>query len=568
MLRLPSPAFALRGFGGHGPGPLPWGQGGEAGLRYCAWLVVRMNERIQRKVCAEARERKLFTNEQYEILCALCDEHVPAPEYFEMVRRFGIASDAAQLEQVVEAVVAREQGTARRTQVSATPATASSPAAQATTRASRSAAPVTSSSPAAQAAPQAAGPTVPVSSVAGADGATDATRALEAEWFFFYAVSQGLLTPEACRGLVPALGEKPELSVLVEAAAQLGVFANELERQVFTDAARSQARSGAAPPRRPEQGAASAADGTHARQARASQSAAVPAAQPSPQAPVAAGPAGQPSSGREAQSGASASSGLSEAHRLIPFLSRSDLYDTVTQLYLDAVDEAGIAQDLTARYGIPVTSAQVREIRLEAAAAAERLATPEEKRKWIYRYRVLTVNNVVKEYMFLTGAKDFLTAKRELAGEIASLVREIPENRLLLAVNEALGRSNIDRTLIAALAAYDAGARKLERTLQGYAESNKQSLADTLVMLAEKLETLPATVASDGTDTRARYLARLVGVQTNLFTAEDVAFLLEYRRAARIGGGEGGLTQRLMRGADIVARRPPEKNELRGRLKP
>ena len=260
---------------------------------------------------------------------------------------------------------------------------------------------------------------------------------------------------------------------------------------------------------------------------------------------------------------------LSAPHEQFPPLTRATLYDLVTRMYLDCGDDGEVAVALSGQYGSDVTSDHVHSFRREAAVWADRDESPDIRRKWIYRYQTLTVNNLVKEYMFMEGKLDFLSAKRELAEEIDSLTLNTPANRLWIAVNDALGRNNIGTDLIRALQAYLEAARRIEGYVRPYAQKHELSVNDAMLRVAAELRsfTLKDRAGKKGSG-KADHVERELDLAEGTLTAEDEEFLREFKRFSTAPTeSKHNLMYRIMHGADVL-RKPiagPLEKIIRGK---
>lgn len=233
----------------------------------------------------------------------------------------------------------------------------------------------------------------------------------------------------------------------------------------------------------------------------------------------------------DAWKGGSVDVSLSSPHELFPFWSRAQLYDRVTAMYLDFPDDREIARSLSADLRLELTEATISAIRVEAALAAERQPHAV-KRRWIYRYRRLTVNNLVKEFMFMEDKHNFLKAKRELAEEIVALVRQTPPDKLCIAVNDALGRNNIGADLIHKLEAYGHCSRKMRDAAKSYAVLAGLDDESALLRIADKLAVLHATECNRDLGKTALALAKILKTRSNSIDGNDVTFFLEYHNLA------------------------------------
>lgn len=447
----------------------------------------------------QAFGRGLLTAAQCDVLYLLGDNKVAPREFFDMVLTFGIATERVALETLI--------AEALELSVEAVPDEPDKPITELAERGSKS-------------------------------------EVLAVEWFCFYAMLQGALTQDACLGLASDLGGCSDVLTFAQAALDVGLCDNQLQIQILTDTAKERAGTGNAPPKCLFMETSGPAIDAAARDI----------AQVAPPAPKAQVPApARPDPGQAVPRAAFAGDpGLQEVHPEVPLLSKAELYDRVTRLYLELFDEKKIAASLSKSFGVEISGRQVKAFRVEAAAAAERMDSEEQRRRWIYRYRNVTVNNLVKEYMSITGAHELLASKRELAEEIDELSREIPENRLLMAVNEALGRNNIDREFVKAMLSYCATARELEPLVVGYAKAQAMTSEEAYFDLATKVGGLGV----GGETARLGFLARTLGCSAGHLAARHIAFLLEYRRTVR--GPKQGATfiERLMHGADLLGGRP------------
>lgn len=233
-------------------------------------------------------------------------------------------------------------------------------------------------------------------------------------------------------------------------------------------------------------------------------------------------------------------------------MSCEQLFDLVTGLYLDCWNDGEVADVLTREFGERVDSHVVSGIRAEAAVAADH--QPEEvRRRWIYRYQTVTVNNLVKEYMFMEKKKRFIEAKRELADEIDALVGSTAPERLCIAVNDALGRNNIGMEHIRELQDYALRFRKLLVAVTLYADREGCTPERGLQSVAEKVEKLLQGKCDSDVNRAALMLAGVLGTDHIRYDPADVTFLVEYRK---LSGDDGNypLMIKLLRGADLPPR--------------
>lgn len=247
---------------------------------------------------------------------------------------------------------------------------------------------------------------------------------------------------------------------------------------------------------------------------------------------------------------------MTRPHEKFPMWSRPELYDRVTAMFMDSWDDAEVARSLAEEAGVPVGADTVTSVRKEAGMVAETMPT-DIRRRWIYRYRNLTVNNLVKEYMFIEGKYNFLKAKREFAAEVEQLVQKTPPERLWIAINDALGRNNISLELVLELLAYQVIHRKIERLVASHAERHHQSTEQAMHDVAGRLSSFIAE--QDGRDTVrcAQFLATLLAQSESVFTREDVDFFVELGKHANDSDTpDQSYSVRITRGADTFVKAP------------
>jgi hypothetical protein len=220
---------------------------------------------------------------------------------------------------------------------------------------------------------------------------------------------------------------------------------------------------------------------------------------------------------------------LSKPHPDFPFLSRAKLYDAITSMYLDCRNDGEIAAALSEEHGRPISAQAIAGIRLEAAVAAEHQPS-EIRRRWIYRYRKMTVNNLVKEFMFMEGMRNFAKGKRELANEIDLLVKNTPPDRICITVNDVLGRNNIGMDLINELQAYAVEDRKMNEAVRPYAEKHLMPQEQALAQVARMLALTHNAERAKDPEKSTALLSEILADSSQSFTQSDVSFLVEYDR--------------------------------------
>jgi hypothetical protein len=235
---------------------------------------------------------------------------------------------------------------------------------------------------------------------------------------------------------------------------------------------------------------------------------------------------------------------LSQRHPIFTSFSYFDIYDHVTRMYLDCWNDAEIAHALTEELGHPIEAHSIRTIRIEAAKAAEFQET-DVRRRWIYRYSHLSVNNLVKEFMFMEGKLQFLTAKRELSEEIEALVANTPHHRLCIAVNDALGRNNIGIEHISDLLDYARRIRALEKDLALYSESKAMTAQDGLRAFAKEVTVLFNERCQKDPARTAQMLAGIRNNTQTPYLAADIELLVEYDHYSKHEGTHAFLSQQI-----------------------
>ena len=211
-----------------------------------------------------------------------------------------------------------------------------------------------------------------------------------------------------------------------------------------------------------------------------------------------------------------------------------ETYDSVTAMFLDCHDDQEIADELSGQRGGKITARDVRQIRLAASRAAREDESRQVKLKWIFRFRRVTPNTLVKEYMLLTDQPSFLRAKLALAEEIAMLMRAHGEEDLWIAVNEALGRNNVPLDVLKELVAYNDSNEKLTRLVKQ--SSWRKDMIDTGTRLRIFAQVVHLNQQEHGQDVKAarQWAAQQLGVDPGELTEGDMAFLVDYHGCSLI----------------------------------
>ena len=135
------------------------------------------------------------------------------------------------------------------------------------------------------------------------------------------------------------------------------------------------------------------------------------------------------------------------------------------------------------------------------------------------------MNNLVREYIFLAGEKDFRKAKREFGAEIEFFLKTVPADNLLLAVNDALGRSDIEWHVILELAAYHQAATQLEVMAEEPAQRRGISVDAYLREVAHALTTQDHSPVRHSEEESTAYVARWMNQPPTVITSDDLNYL-------------------------------------------
>ncbi len=224
--------------------------------------------------------------------------------------------------------------------------------------------------------------------------------------------------------------------------------------------------------------------------------------------------------------------GTINRNSLFPGVPAATLYDAVTSMFLDCGNDGDIAAALSREYRSEIELSTVRTLRVEAAMAADKSHSPELKRKWIFRYNPVTINSLVKEYMFLEGKASLLQAKVDLAHELHSLSLAHEEARLWLAVNEALGRNNIPLNLIKTFVAYWQTHEKLSNLIKANDHQASRNAPNTIKNIAAKISHAFDTTCGKDRNKTANYACHLLSTEQGTLGVDAVEFLRDYHTTA------------------------------------
>lgn len=250
-----------------------------------------------------------------------------------------------------------------------------------------------------------------------------------------------------------------------------------------------------------------------------------------------------------------------------PGLNRDEVFDFATAMFLDCEDEAYIAGVMSEQYGCAFTPALVRNVRVEAAVDADKIDDVERRKKWIYRYQSLTLNNLVKEYMFLTRAPSFFEAKIELADELYWLGQKYSRTKLLIAFNDAVGRNNIPDSLVQELLDFRETMLRTRSLVSDYAEAKGEDLMVAFLEVADRVSKAFMTECRRDSVKTAQFACRLLRVEEGSFVPGDAAFFREYAKCARYPDrSDSNALIHLMEGADTLVGKSPLNEALSGNM--
>ncbi len=218
-------------------------------------------------------------------------------------------------------------------------------------------------------------------------------------------------------------------------------------------------------------------------------------------------------------------SDLTKAHPKFPFWSTATVYDLVCESFLRLRDSDAVSREMGRVHGMRMEKSMVETLRREAAGEASACRNVALRRKWMWRHKAATTNNLVREYMFLVHGRDFMAAKQELGAEIESLLEQVAADRLLLAVNDALGRADIAWHAVLELVAYHQAGLRLLAMAEPLAEQEGITIEAYLTRVAQ------AVAAHDRRDRKRDVAAALecaawwLGREANDMTTDDLTYL-------------------------------------------
>lgn len=207
-----------------------------------------------------------------------------------------------------------------------------------------------------------------------------------------------------------------------------------------------------------------------------------------------------------------------------------EVMEFATGTFLDCGDEAVAAAVVAGRFNTPITAADLHAIRIDAAREALTLKPSDTRKRLAFRFRRLTLDNLVKEYMFITRVPTFMEAKIDIADEVFWLAQNASKARLCIAFNDALGRNNVTVELLEELLDFRERLLRIKALVAQAAEES-----GTPLFLLDVAETARTTFfeSSDVTETTGK-VAELLGVKGLELTRGDVLFLCNYYEGANL----------------------------------
>ena len=213
---------------------------------------------------------------------------------------------------------------------------------------------------------------------------------------------------------------------------------------------------------------------------------------------------------------------------------KEQVFDLVTAQFLELRDDETVARILTEQHKFNVTVNIVRSIRYDAAAAADNEESRDIRKKWAFRYQNATVNNVIKEYMFLAKLSSFLEAKMELGDELFWLQKKYSREEILNAVCEVVGRKDIPVEMIDELVKFREATMRIKKLLKHYSENQQpgMNVARLLLEVAEKIVEAYSSKCERNTVKTAEFACEMLKLEPGSVTPADIDFLKEFMRSA------------------------------------
>ena len=237
-------------------------------------------------------------------------------------------------------------------------------------------------------------------------------------------------------------------------------------------------------------------------------------------------------------------------------LDKKEVYDLATSMFLDCGDEKYIAAALSEHFGVDLDTNTVRQIRFQAAAEADRMENPQDRKKWIFRYSYLTTNNLVKEYMFIMRSQNFYEAKVELADEFFWLQQKFPRNKLWMALNEAVGRNNVPIDIVDELLEFRDTLMHVKQIIGASAKQKKTDPTMLLIELSEKTDQAYRGECKEDSIKAAVFASRFLDIEDGSIKPTDVKFLREYLKCSNFPDrSEEDSLMKLIEGADTLQKR-------------
>ena len=206
-------------------------------------------------------------------------------------------------------------------------------------------------------------------------------------------------------------------------------------------------------------------------------------------------------------------------------MAKSELFDRICGMYLQTPEALLIADEISVLHEVSMEPQHVEEIRKESAIAASLFDDVDVRRRWMWRFSEPTANNLVREYMFLIKGTDFHVAKLELGEEIEGLLEAVPADNLLKAINDAIGRQNVDWQAVLELVAYHQAGVKLRGLSHNFASLRGRSEDAFLKELASELTSQERGFNSVNDERSEAFVATKLGQELGTISTDDLAYL-------------------------------------------
>jgi len=138
-----------------------------------------------------------------------------------------------------------------------------------------------------------------------------------------------------------------------------------------------------------------------------------------------------------------------------------------------------------------------------------------------------TLDEVVKDYMTRSKLQNLCEAKIELADEMYWLGQENSKESLLAAINDALGRKDIQMDVIDAILGFRETTVRVKQVIADHARNSKSDAAKVMEEISRKVADAFVRNKQDAVKT-AEYACELLHVEKGVILAADIQFFREY----------------------------------------